>query len=363
MSSTRPELVEFLRGVQACSDTVMALDPTTEAGWDSTVGSMQGGTFFHSSAWAAVLRDSFGFRPHYLAVVQGSGIKALLPLFEASSWLTGCRGVSLPFTDECSPVAGLPAHSDALVAAALAEGAKRRWRFVEFRGADGLLGGQPESQVFLGHRLNLKAPTGRLFEQLESPVKRAIRKSEGAGVEIEMSNSLASIEAFYQLHCRTRRRHGLPPQPFSFFSNLHRHALSRGQGFLSLARHGGRTIAGSVFLHSGARALYKFGASDERFLRLRGNNLVMWNAIKLLANRGFEELTFGRTSPGEEGLRRFKLGWGAVEYRISYRRFDFSRQCFVSTKDRAHGWHNHLFRVMPLPILRFVGARLYGHLT
>jgi hypothetical protein len=352
-----------MRGVPECCDLVTkVLDPTGEDGWDSKVASMHGVTFFHGSAWAAVLRDSYGFSPRYLAIVQAGIVRGLLPLFESSSWLAGSRGVSLPFTDECSPLASSPGQSTALVEAALTEGKRRQWRFVEFRGEIDSLGGQPESQSFLGHRLSLTAPVGKLFEQLDDSVRRAIQKSERSGVQIEVSTSLEAIETFYQLHCRTRRRHGLPPQPFSFFRNIHRHILGRGQGFLSLARHAGRPIAASVFFHFGTKALYKFGASDERFQQLRCNNLVMWEAIKRLANQGFEELTFGRTSPGEGGLRRFKLGWGAEEYPIAYRRYDFSKQQFVSTKDRAHGWHNHLFRAMPLPILRFAGARLYRHL-
>ena len=28
----------------------------------------------------------------------------LLPLMEVDSWLTGRRGISLPFTDECEPL-------------------------------------------------------------------------------------------------------------------------------------------------------------------------------------------------------------------------------------------------------------------
>jgi hypothetical protein len=363
MPSKPPELIELLRGVpDQCTTVAVALNPTADSDWDSALGSMQGGTFFHSSAWAAVLRDSFGFRPSYLALMDGGSMKACLPLFEAGSWLAGRRGVSLPFTDECSPLAALPGQSNALIASALAKGLKRRWRFVEFRGGDGLLRDQPESHVFLGHRLGLKAPVGQLFAGFESSVQRAIRKGERANVAVEVSDTLEAVGEFYELQCRTRRRHGLPPQPLLFFRNLHRHVLSRGHGFISLARQRGRAIAASVFLHSGTRAIYKYGASDERFQQLRGNNLVMWEAIKRFANQGFEELTFGRTSPEEDGLRRFKLGWGAEEYPITYRRYDFSKQQFVSTKDRAHGWHNHLFRAMPLPILRFAGARLYRHL-
>ena len=135
---------------------VERVDPTAEGKWDERLLSFPGSTFFHSSAWAAVLSDTYGFVPQYLTVVQDGVVRALLPLFEARSWLAGTRGVSLPFTDECGPIGSTAGHAALLVESALKEGARRRWRFAEFRGSDGFASSGdsgPESQSFLGHRL------------------------------------------------------------------------------------------------------------------------------------------------------------------------------------------------------------------
>src|SRR5205823_295553 len=116
----------------------------------------------------------------------------------------------------------------------------------------------------------------------------------------------------------TRKRHGLPPQPVSFFLNIYEEVIKAGLGFLVMAKSGSRPVAAAVFFHHGKSAVYKFGASDESFQELRGNNLVMWEAIQSLARRGFKTLHFGRTSPANAGLRRFKLAWGTTEETISY---------------------------------------------
>ncbi len=342
---------------------VTMVDPTAEAGWDARLLSMPGSTFFHSAAWAAVLRDTYGFVPQYLTVVQDGVVQALLPLFEARSWLAGTRGVSLPFTDECGPIGSTPGHAALLVESALKEGARRRWRFAEFRGSDGFADSGRESQSFLGHRLRLNVPEGELWKGFADPVRRAIKKAERGGLVVEHHRTLEAMRVFYSLHGRTRRRHGLPPQPFRFFQNIHRHVLERDLGFVSVARQGGRPVAAAIFLHMGGKAIYKFGASDERLQHLRGNNSVMWGAIQHLVQRGCEELVFGRTSPGEEGLRRFKLGWGTEEYHIGYRRYDFASQCFVAARDQSSGWHTRVFGVLPVPVLRFLGERLYPHLV
>ena len=163
-----------------------------------------------------------------------------------------------------------------------------------------------------------------------------------------MSGSEEDVGAFYRLHVRTRRRHGLPPQPFSFFRNIHRHVIKPGLGFVALAHSASRPIAGAVFFSLGRNAIYKFGASDERYQDSRPNNLVIWHAIQKLAAARAETLHLGRTSLRNEGLRRFKLGWGTIERPLEYFRFDVTSNCWTPAKDNASGIHNALFKRLPL---------------
>ena len=144
-----------------------------------------------------------------------------------------------------------------------------------------------------------------------------------------------------------------------------------GAGFISLAYHGKTkpAIAAAVFLRFGRSAVYKFGASDENDWHLRPNNLVMWEGIKHLAESGAQHLHFGRTSPGQDGLRRFKLSWGSAEESIQYTRYDVDRDRWkpvVSSTPNAHGLASklghHLFERSPLAVNRFAGRLFYPHL-
>ena len=199
-----------------------------------------------------------------------------------------------------------------------------------------------------------------MLERFDSSVQRAIRKAEKSGVVVEIAHGLDAVRSFYELHQGTRQKHGGPPQPFTFFANIHRHIIEKGHGFVALARTGDRVIAAAVFFCFGKKAIYKFGASDEQFQQLRGNNLIFWKAIQMLAGNGVVELDFGRTSLENEGLRRFKLGWGTVESRIDYFKYDFKGKCFATESDAASGWHTRFFRMMPRPISRWAGAMLYN---
>lgn len=128
-----------------------------------------------------------------------------------------------------------------------------------------------------------------------------------------------------------------------------------------LAKHGGRPVAGSVYFHFGDEAIFKYGASDETHQDVRGVNLVMWTAIKEFARRGMKHLDLGRTSMGNEGLRKFKLGWGAVEHRIEYMKFDLKKNTFVTDADGVAGWHTHVFSRLPAFLSRATGSLLYKH--
>jgi lipid II:glycine glycyltransferase (peptidoglycan interpeptide bridge formation enzyme) len=155
---------------------------------------------------------------------------------------------------------------------------------LELRGGKQFLSTALPSQRFYGHELALEDDEKELSAALAPAVRRAIRKAERQGLTVEILQDAKGIKEFYSLQCQTRRKHGLPPQPFKFFENLQKYVLAEGGGIIILARFGARSVAGSIFFHAGRQAIYKFGASDEGMLELRGNDLVMWEGIKYYAS-------------------------------------------------------------------------------
>src|SRR5687767_9498596 len=119
----------------AASDfNIATLDPTKNSTWDESMAALPGYTFFHSSAWAKVLRDSYQNQPMYLALQGKDGALGGLPIMEVNSFLTGRRGVSLPFTDECAPLPTDPRESRPLLEKAIDLGRERGWRYFSCHG-------------------------------------------------------------------------------------------------------------------------------------------------------------------------------------------------------------------------------------
>ena len=351
----------FLEASRSISPEIQRINPIGYADWNALIASQPKHSFFHTAEWAKVLADTYGYTPVYFAAGETDGGRSILPLMEVDSWLTGRRGIGLPFADVCGPLCADAGTFQKLFQSAVEFGKSRNWKYIECRGGRELFGKVPASLLFYGHRLDLTAGEDGLFSHLESSVRRAIRKAEKTGVTVQVLQSHEAVEVFYSLQCQTRKKHGLPPQPFRFFLNIHRHILSQDMGMVVLARYDGRPIAASVYVNLGDRAIYKYGASDEAFQDLRGSNLVMWAAIKEYVRRGAKHLDLGRTSIGNEGLRKFKLGWGAEEHKIEYVKFDMRKNEFMTDVDETSGWHTRIFRRMPAFLSRAAGAVLYKH--
>jgi CelD/BcsL family acetyltransferase involved in cellulose biosynthesis len=338
------------------------VDPTRSPGWDELLGSHPDTNIFHTAAWARVLSGTYGYLPTYFTAREEGRLIALLPFMEIRSWLTGTRGVSLPFTDECTPILpdGMPFDEAAREVISRAE--FRQWKTIEFRGRARGMGNLPASAEYLTHELDLTPGEEVVFSRFRPNVQRNIRKAEREGISVAPDSTPAGVREFYRLNCMTRREHGLPPQPARFFENLRSDVMEKGFGTLFLARHKGNAVAGAVFLCFAGKAIYKYGASDRRYQVLRPNNLVFREGIRDLCGKGVRTLSFGRTDLHHEGLRQFKLSWGAVERTLEYARYDVTSRVYLSTKKHraTTPWESTVSK-LPLPVLRLIGRMAYRH--
>lgn len=348
---------------QSAISSVEAINPLDQSDWDEQIARFPQTTFFHTSAWLKVLHETYKYEPLAVSLSEGDKTCALLPIMEIDSWLTGKRGISLPFTDFCPPLLIDENDLPKLLDQAYSLATKRNWKSLETRSPAGLEENATPSLLHYTHRLSLEQDTDHLFSQCSSSTRRAIRKSEASELSINQEPSLENLKSFYKLLCLTRKRHGMPPQPWKFFQAIHHRILSQGLGSLFLATSKSTPIAGALFLHHNQNAIYKFGASDESFQTKRPNNFVMWSAIKSFAQNGCQELDFGRTSLDNKGLRRFKLGWGAAEQTFPYVRRNIQTQSIEIQSDQTQGWHNRIFKILPTPLSRLAGHLLYKHVA
>jgi lipid II:glycine glycyltransferase (peptidoglycan interpeptide bridge formation enzyme) len=240
-------------------------------------------------------------------------------------------------------------------------GKRSGWQYIELRGGRHLLGPGPESSSYYSHAMQLTTDTGALLSRLKSRNRRNIKKAQREGIQVSRQDSLDAVDAFYRIHCMTRKKHGVPPQPRAFFNNIYRHVIARKHGSVFLASYQGTPIAGAVYLHFGKEAIYKFGASCEKYLPLRPNDLVMWEAIQWYARHGYSKFSLGRTDVDNEGLRAFKTGWGAQEEMLGYFTYDIGKRQFLAAKRSSAAYSQAIFKRVPIGISKLVGKAFYRH--
>ena len=342
-------------------ENLQIVNPTELPDWDEKILNFPDYSFFHTSFWSRVISDSYGYKPLYFIIYSNGSLKAALPLMVVNSWLTGNRAVSLPYTDYCPPLISNDTNFSDLKSEIVKFCKGRKFKYVEIRGGNKFFNGIQPSSFDYNHSLNLSIGEDELHKNLSSNTKRNIKKSVREGTKVEVSNSRSALEDFYQMNCITRKKHGLPPQPKTFFENLFKYIISTKNGFITIGKFKDVSIAGAVYLLFGKKVIYKFGASNMEYQNLRANNLVMWEAIKYSKNNGFEEFCFGRTEPDNKGLRKFKLGWGTEEEVLNTYRYDLRKNEFIDLQTKTTGIHNKIFNSLPLPLLKLFGSLSYRH--
>ncbi len=339
------------------------IDPAEIENWDVQIRGLPGCSFFHSSAWANLLKEAYGYRPMYFAVMDAGSLKAVIPMMEVDSMLTGKRGVSLPFSDYCDPLVPDQQTNRVLFEQVREHAAHNRWKYFELRGGEGYSENAVPSSCVLKHVLELSADEDRLLASFRKGTKSAIKKAVSDGqLKMSISESEDALKEFYRLNSITRKRHGLPPQPYYYFKKLYDGLISRGHGFIVLASFENKIIASGVFLHFGQDAVYKYGASDVEYQQLRPNNLVVWEAIKWYSQRGYRNFDFGRTEPDNEGLRIFKSGWNTRESNVRYFRYDVGRRTFIRNGQGINPLLTKVMNKLPVPVLELMGRVLYRHM-
>jgi CelD/BcsL family acetyltransferase involved in cellulose biosynthesis len=337
--------------------------------WNEFVGACAGGTLYHHSTWLDVIASTYGFRPFLLTLEDSAGeLCGILPLFLVESRITGRRLISLPYTNAAGPLCRPGIDSTPLLEAAIDLARREACRYLEIRGQPGQSSlncvGLQRLDYYGTFILDLDAGVARTRAGFDKRARRGIAKAAKSGVRIRFGDDMQVVREFYRLNLLTRRKHGVPPQPFSFFENLWTDLRPRGGIEIVLAEYEGRTVAGVVLLAFHDTVVYAYGASDQGFLRYAPNHALFDAAIAWSAERGYRHFDFGRTAPENEGLMEFKQQWGANFVDLPYYHWP-ERSGFVTESENGlkHRLFTAIWRRLPLLATTLLGPPMYRHLA
>lgn len=326
-------------------------------------------TFAYQPAWLDLISRLYGYAVTPLTTINTNGeLAGYLPLCSLHSPFTGRRLVALPFSDHCPLLAEDETSAQALIGKAIQLAQEQKVRYLELRtGVHPLLEQHPhlaESNLYVRWLLPLARGSDAIWSGLRKPVQRQIKKSQHLGVQVHIAEARADMDRYYRLHLQTRsKKHGMPAQPQRFFFGLW-DAFAGSDGMkLLLAHYEGKVIAGMILLGCGSTIRYAYGASDDGYLQLAPNNLLMWKAITWACEHGYQTFDLGRTACDNEGLMEFKRRWGATKEPLTYYYYP-QMAGLASTSEQSLKFRalTTCWRQLPLQVTGPLGGRLYKHL-
>jgi hypothetical protein len=334
--------------------------------WDSFVESHPRATPFHSSAWLRTVCETYSFEPILYAYRNQDGlITAVFPCVIVKGITGGARIVSVPFSDYGGPIASTTLYEDDMLNA-IRRGDGGTLRSLEIRGPVKCTGGFLCKNYYKRHLIDLSVGLSAVRKKIEKrTILYSIRKAERFGVVIQQENSVWGMKEFCRLNRLTRKKHGVPSQPDLFFEKVFDYVVAQGMGSIFLALSDSRVIAGGLFLKLRDTVYYKYNASDPEFLSQKTpNHLLTWHAIENAFQQGYRYLDFGRTSPDNEGLMRYKAMWGARGMELPY--YYYPRITGATSKEGgglSYSIITSLWRKLPYPITNWIGPRVFRYLA
>lgn len=343
--------------------------PLADAQWSPRLAEQAQSCFSYQSAWHALIARLYGYTVIPLATTNAEGrITGFLPLCALSSPLTGKRLVSLPFSDHCPLLAEDEQSAGELIEQAVQQALMRKARYLELRpGMSEIIERRVDfikGDLYVRWLLSLESDPASVWSKLRKPVQRQVIKAQKMGVQARFAANREEVEHYYRLHLLTRsKKQGMPAQPRGFFYGLWDAFAANDAMQILLAEHEGKVIAGMVLLAAGDTIRYAYGASDERYLQLSPNNLLMWTAIEWACTHGYQTLDLGRTARDNEGLMEYKRRWGAEMEPLPYYYYPHI-DGLAATPEHSRKFQllTSCWRKLPLQVSGPLGGILYKHL-
>jgi Acetyltransferase (GNAT) domain len=334
------------------------LDPLKDDRWPQLLKERPEASVFHTVGWLSALKNSYGYEPvAYTTSAPGAPLENAIVFCRFSSWISGKRMVSLPFSDHCASLGNDNVTVSGMLSEILVLPESGQYKYFEMRPLDPFTQRQfSPSEEFYFHEIDLRPGASVLFAKLHKDcIQRKIRRAERERVSYQRGNTTELIREFYSLHKQNRRRLGVLPQPFIWFESLVRELKDSIE--VRVAYLNGQPIASIVLLKFKETMMYKYGASDTAHNSAGAMPSLLWNAIEDGCRSGCTTFDMGRSDFGQHGLIEFKDRWGTQKTVVRY-----YRTTSHSAKDLATWNFGKLFfSTIPPSISPLLARLLYRH--
>jgi len=153
-----------------------------------------------------------------------------------------------------------------------------------------------------------------LMHIFHSKTRNLVRKAQKSGMKFWHDNSSSTLSFLADLHRRNMEAVGGPPKGADFFATLSRLLTYDRDYRIYVAEVEGIKIAALLVTYFCRTVSYFTPAIEARYRSLQPLSLLIFNAMKDAARRGFRYWNWGGTLlPSQKGVYHFKKRWGSEE--------------------------------------------------
>jgi len=175
--------------------------------------------------------------------------------------------------------------------------------------------------VELAGVLDLTKTEEEILKGMRQRLRRALRKAEKHGIEVETSIDPARMKEFYDIQVQTAGRHQFVAFSEDFLTKQFTAFAKDNSAVLYTARHNGEILAQNFMIFYGNEASYHYGASTQLGTKLSGAPLLHMQAMRDARKRGIKRYNFWGIVDEDDtkhrfyGVSVFKRGFGVDELR------------------------------------------------
>jgi hypothetical protein len=187
--------------------------------------------------------------------------------------------------------------------------------------ADALMRGLGMRRTVTGYSslwLDLGQDDATLRRGLHPKWRNQLATAEAARVRVQTAHGGAALEWLLARHDEHRRKRRFRAPAGAFVRAIVQCSRDRHAAIVLTAMSGSESLAGALFLRHGRAATYYVGWTGEKGRAVNAHNLLLWQGLLALKERGVAWLDLGGVDGlAMPGVSRFKLGLGGELFTLA----------------------------------------------
>lgn len=174
-----------------------------------------------------------------------------------------------------------------------------------------------------------------LFDLIHLKTRNLVRKAQKSGITCYHNNNIDNLKFLSNVHQNNMEAVGAPPKGIDFFLKVAEIFEYDKDYRIYIAELNGIKIAALLLFYFNKTVEYFTPAVQVEYRNLQPLNLLIFNSMKDISEKGFKCWNWGGTTlPGMEGVYHFKKRWGSMECKYYYYTTFYKNLDIIQNLDR-----------------------------